>query len=71
MNLVYYFQTECKNKDSCCRTTNQCGMGQGDCDSNADCNPGLVCGTNNCIGFSFNHQDNYCRFPSKGEDHLG
>ena len=34
--------------DSCCRTWNPCGENEGDCDSNADCHEGLVCGTNNC-----------------------
>ena len=35
--------------DSCCRTWNPCGENEGDCDSNAECHEGLVCGTNNCM----------------------
>merc|ERR1719445_669107 len=33
---------------SCCTTDFQCLEGEGDCDSDSDCAPGLVCGTNNC-----------------------
>ena len=37
-----------KDIDSCCRTWNPCGENEGDCDSDADCHDGLVCGINNC-----------------------
>merc|ERR1712098_973847 len=36
---------------SCCSSSNTCGVGEGDCDRNSDCRPGLVCGTNNCRKF--------------------
>ena len=39
--LISNFQTECNGGDSCCTPENQCGVGQGDCDKNADCNPSL------------------------------
>ena len=47
--------------DDCCgRTwmqgqwlaTYRCGEGEGDCDWNSDCLPGLRCGSNNCRGNS-------------------
>merc|ERR1712121_310588 len=37
----------------CCRNGN-CGIGEGDCDRDADCQSGLVCGTNNCQKFRSN-----------------
>merc|ERR1711915_795693 len=39
---------------SCCTSTTQCGVGEGDCDpssSGSQCQPGLVCGNNNCRQF--------------------
>ena len=33
---------------SCCSVTKSCDVGQGDCDSDNDCLPGLKCGNNNC-----------------------
>ena len=39
---------------SCCTSTNQCGIGEGDCDTDSDCSGNLKCGTNNCdtaLGF--------------------
>ena len=38
------------NKDtwSCCSTENKCTHNEGDCDSNNDCEDGLVCGIDNC-----------------------
>ena len=29
---------------SCCTSSNQCGAGEGDCDSDADCSGNLKCG---------------------------
>ena len=34
---------------SCCSPNNQCGLSQGDCDSDNDCSGNLVCGTGNCL----------------------
>merc|ERR1712110_803879 len=39
---------------SCCSSSNQCGVGEGDCDKDSDCSGSLKCGTNNCdasLGF--------------------
>merc|ERR1712190_506745 len=33
---------------SCCSSSNQCGVGEGDCDNDSDCSGNLKCGTNNC-----------------------
>ena len=34
---------------SCCTSSNPCGINQGDCDSDSDCNGDLICGKDNCI----------------------
>eukprot|EP00729_Bicosta_minor_P011274 gene11274-8548_t len=34
--------------DACCTPDNQCGVDEGDCDSDNDCASGLQCGYNNC-----------------------
>merc|ERR1712226_754509 len=39
---------KCTGGDSCCSETNRCDVGEGDCDSDADCLDGLLCGTGNC-----------------------
>ena len=47
-------------------------MGQGDCDSNADCSPGLVCGNDNCVGSGFDTTDDCCMIPGgKRKNQLG
>ena len=33
---------------SCCTGGRPCGVGQGDCDYDSDCQYGLKCGTDNC-----------------------
>ena len=41
-------------KWSCCTSTNQCGIGEGDCDVDSHCSENLKCGTDNCdttLGF--------------------
>jgi len=35
-----------------CSRSNRCSVGQGDCDSNSDCAPGLICGRDNCQKFN-------------------
>ena len=32
----------------CCKPSRQCGLGEGDCDSDLDCKAGLKCGGDNC-----------------------
>jgi len=42
---------------SCCTTSNLCGIGDGDCDSDDQCQDDLLCGSNNCdtsLGFGPN-----------------
>ena len=33
---------------ACCNLENQCGFGEGDCDSNNQCEGNLICGIDNC-----------------------
>jgi len=40
-----------KSSWSCCSTSNRCGVGQGDCDRDSDCQDGLICGNDNCPSF--------------------
>jgi len=40
-----------KNADpegNCCKGSNRCAIGEGDCDTDSDCQDGLKCGNNNC-----------------------
>jgi len=48
--------------ERCCTVTNPCDQGEGDCDDNAECGPGLVCGENNCKQFGqfFHAKDDCC-----------
>ena len=48
---------------SCCSSSNQCGIGEGDCDNDSECSGNLVCGTDNC-GSNFPNGTN-----EKGEFH--
>merc|ERR1711990_461612 len=39
-----------RNTDwNCCTRENPCNKGEGDCDNDSECKPGLKCGYNNCI----------------------
>ena len=38
----------CEGGDSCCTDENPCGVGEGDCDRNSNCEGELKCGTDNC-----------------------
>ena len=33
---------------TCCSSSEQCSINQGDCDLDSDCSGNLVCGTDNC-----------------------
>ena len=44
---VFCILLGCEGGDSCCVNGN-CGLNEGDCDRDSDCQAGLVCGTNNC-----------------------
>merc|ERR1711937_942524 len=39
------------NAWSCCSSTNKCGVGEGDCDGDHECQTGLKCGQDNCKAF--------------------
>ena len=53
-------QLECHGYDSCCTPTNKCAEMEGDCDSDEGCKGDLVCGSNNCIGDTFDDSDDCC-----------
>ena len=45
---------------SCCTSANQCGIGEGDCDTDSECSGNLKCGTDNCdttLGFSSKYDE--------------
>ena len=48
----------CTGGDDCCN--GECGVGEGDCDHNDDCAGNLLCGSNNCIGLTFEGSDDCC-----------
>jgi len=51
----------CDGGDSCCGANgHKCGEGEGDCDSDSDCQNGLTCGLDNCVGDSFEETDDCC-----------
>ena len=40
---------DASNSDyGCCTSSNPCGVGEGDCDSDSECNADLICGLDNC-----------------------
>ena len=54
----------CTGGDSCCTPQNKCTENEGDCDSDADCKEGLVCGTDNCpvkSGLQWDEADDCCK----------
>ena len=41
-------------RDGCCTPEQLCGVNEGDCSTDNDCHPGLMCGSKNCpkgVGF--------------------
>ena len=53
----------CKGVNDCCTSANKCREMDGDCDSDSDCEAGLVCGINNCpkkYGDEWNDSDDCC-----------
>ena len=63
-NIFISTATGCNGGDDCCINDGEskCGEGEGDCDGDEDCQPGLFCGQDNCIGFgpSFDKSDDCC-----------
>ena len=56
---------------SCCTSTNPCGDGKGDCDSDEECIDGLKCGQgngldNNCNSLLFSNADYDCCYEPEG-----
>jgi len=46
----------------------KCGVDEGDCDKDEDCQDGLICGKNNCSnksGEEWDDSDDCCYAPSK------
>merc|ERR1712141_450727 len=50
----------CLGGDTCCTPADPCAVGEGDCDSDADCAGSSTCGTNNCNGSTFDSTDDCC-----------
>ena len=49
LNCVVLIDSGCQNGGwSCCSSSNQCSIGEGDCDDDSECSGNLVCGTDNC-----------------------
>ena len=63
-----YKLRHCNGGNHCCGSGwEQCGKGEGDCDTTSSCQAGLTCGTNNCekrtlldIGNVFDSHDDCC-----------
>ena len=56
----------CNGREDCCTSENKCGEWEGDCDSNSDCQEGLICGDNNCprkYGDNWDFDDDCCFKP--------
>ena len=57
----------------CCSYGIPCDEGEGDCDSDEECKPGLICGHNNCDDIVSKTNDNStlvndcCVFPKDGK----
>jgi len=60
--LSGYRKGKCTGGDSCCSIyPYRCGYMEGDCDNDAQCQTGLICGTNNCPkGGTFEDEDDCC-----------
>ena len=57
----------CKGGDDCCSSENKCKEWEGDCDSDSDCNDGLICGYRNCpkkYGYDWDFEDDCCFKPT-------
>jgi len=58
----------CQGGADCCSAELPCGFGEGDCNSNEDCEGSLKCGTNNCEGEFFSADDDCCSDKCDGGD---
>merc|ERR1712192_293656 len=50
----------CQGGNGCCSLELPCGLGEGDCDSNEDCEGSLKCGIDNCQGPFFTDGQDCC-----------
>ena len=50
----------------CCSNSNLCGVAEGDCDYDGECQGHLLCGTDNCLSpFPYGADCCYDPFPGK------
>ena len=48
-SMTTILSCDASNSDyGCCTSSNPCGLGEGDCDSDSECNGDLICGLDNC-----------------------
>ena len=62
--------TLCKGASDCCSPGIPCGEEEGDCNSDLDCQEGLLCGHNNCpmkSGNDWDIADDCCYKPANGK----
>ena len=52
-----------RDRWACCSASNQCGIGEGDCDYDIDCSNNLICGSSNC-GANFHPLADCCEEPN-------
>jgi len=58
-----------KDSKNCCTVESPCHLGQGDCDSDDECQSGLTCGKNNCYRFNPDaHEKSDCCFSCSSWD---
>ena len=55
--------SECQSFWSCCTINSTCGINQGDCDSDDECEGTLTCGIANCAGHLFPENSDCCQEP--------
>ena len=61
--MLSAFNNGCRGGNSCCLAGDKCGFGEGDCDWDHDCGPGLTCGNANCVDYPL-----LGIYPSSGTD---
>jgi hypothetical protein len=62
--IIEAYSLDCSNGSggaNCCTSSNQCGEGEGDCDSDAECIGSLKCGQGNGLN---DNCDNSLGFPA-------
>ena len=60
----------CTGGSSCCSAGRPCPAGKGDCDGDDECDGGLKCGRNNCVGDTFDEDDDCCYLPDMSNREL-